>query len=210
MSPIRIALGEVHSALLRDILSQIADSQPDMELLGEVRGPDLRGAIATQKPDVLICDVRPDELPLVCRELFAEPDPPVVVGLAREGRDAAVCIANAGAAQLMSVIRSATLDEGEASNVVAIFRTDAERDAVSTDPYISNAECLNDQLRGLDLALLAEIDTFESTVWDEGAQRLQGLAISPGEVRALLQEVAPGATPRPSGELRRRRVWLQE
>ena len=205
--PIRIALGEVHSAMLRDILSQIADSQPDMELVGAAARPDLKDAIASQKPDVLICDVRPDELPQVCRELFADPDPPVVVGLAREGREAAVCIANAGAAQLMSVIRSATLDAGEDSNVVELFRPRrrSRRDR-RAEPYASNADCLNDQLRCLDLALLAEIDAFESTVWDESAQRLQGLAISPGEVRALLQRERAGRAAACRAEsLRRRR-----
>ena len=207
MSPIRIAFGDVHSTLLRDILSQIADAQLDMELVGQMPAD---SKAAAQNPDVLICDIPPDQLPHVCRELFAAPDPPVVVGLAREGRAAAVCLANAGAAQLVSVIRSATIDAGEKSNVVEIFRPDSERDAVIAEPYASTADCLNDQLRALDLALLAEVDAFESTLWDENAQRLQGLAISPGEVRALLRESSPAAPPVQSGDLRRRRVRLRE
>ena len=207
MRPIRIALGDVHSTLLRDILSQIADAQPDMELVSPAP---IDVKTANQKTDVLICDIPPDQLPHVCRELFAAPDPPVVVGLAGEGRGAAICIANAGAAQLVSAIRGATLDAGEESNVVDIFRPDPEREPAPTDPYTSTSDCLNDQLRGLDLALLAEVDAFESTLWDESAQRLQGLAISPDEVRGLLRESAPPATHRQSSELRRRRARLQE
>jgi hypothetical protein len=65
-------------------------------------------------------------------------------------------------------------------------------------------------LRCLDLALLAEVDAFESTLWDEGAQRLQGLAISPDEVRTLLHVSAPVPAPRQSGELKRRRQRAQD
>ena len=216
MTRIRVAVGEVQSAMLRDILAQITDQQLDMELVGQVRelnfkDTNFKDAVADQKPDVLICDVRPDELPEVCRELFSDPDPPVVVGLAREGREAAVCIANAGAAQLMSVIRTAILDAANESKVVELVRpADAQRGAAATNPYTSNSDCLDDQLRCLDLALLAEVDAFESTVWDDSAQRLQGLAISPDEVRALLQGSRPAASQRQSGDLRRRRLRLQE
>ncbi len=240
MTRIRVAVGEVQSAMLRDILAQITDQQPDMELVGQVRQPNFKDAnfkdanfkdanfkdasfkdasfkdasfkdaVADQRPDVLICDVRPEELPEVCRELFSDPDPPVVVGLAREGREAAVCIANAGAAQLMSVIRTAILDATKESKVVELVRpADAERGAAATNPYTSNADCLDDQLRCLDLALLAEVDAL-STIWDDSAQRLQGLAISPDEVRALLQGSRPAASQRQSGDLRRRRLRLQE
>jgi hypothetical protein len=211
MSRIRVALSEVQSAMLRDILAQITGQQPDMEFVGQVRRPNLKDDIASQKPDVLICDVRPDELPDVCRELFAAPDPPVVVGLAHDGREAAICIPNAGAAQLMSVVRSAILEAGEQSKVVELLRpSDGERNGAANEPYASNLDCLNDQLRCLDLALLAEVDAFESTIWDEGAQRLQGLAISPDEVRALLQGSARAEGQRQSGEFKRRRQRLTE
>ncbi len=151
-----------------------------------------------------IASVRPEELPEVCRELFSDQDPPIVVGLAREGREAAICIANAGAGQLMSVIRSAILGARERGKVVDLVRpSDADKHDPSATPYASNAECLDDQLRTLDLALLAEIDVLESTVWDEGVQRLQGLAIAPGEVRSLLTE--PSTPPRQTGDLQRKR-----
>jgi hypothetical protein len=211
MSRIRVALGDVQSPMLRDILAQITSLQPDMELVGQVRRPSLTDDIATQKPDVLISDIRPEELPEVCRELFAHPEPPVVVGLAREGREAAVCIANAGAAQLMSVVRGVILDGVERTKVIEMPRgPEGERDAAAASPYTSNAECLNDQLRSLDLALLSEVDAFESTIWDEGAQRLQGLAISPEEVRALLQRGGPAVGQRQGGELKRRRLRLED
>jgi hypothetical protein len=209
MSRIRVALGEVHSALLRDILAQITQSQRDMELLGELPQGDLKQAIADSKPDVLICDIRAEELPRVCGELLAEPDPPVVVGLARDGRQAAVCIPNAGAAQLMSVIRSATSGADE-TNVFELARPpETNPDVAATDPYVSNSDCLHDQLRCLDLALLSEVDVFEATVWEEGTQRLQGLAVSPDEVRSMLEQPAAPAVQRPI-ELRRRRARLQE
>ena len=197
--------------MLRDILAQITGEQPDMELVGQVRRPSLKEDIASQKPDVLICDVRSEELPEVCRELFADPHPPIVVGLAREGREAAICISNAGAAQLMSVVRSAVLEGSEPSKVIELLRpSDGEREGAANEPYASNLDCLNDQLRCLDLALLAELEVFESTIWDEGAQRLQGLAISPDEVRALLQGRGSSDLPRQGAELKRRRQRLTE
>jgi hypothetical protein len=211
MNRTRVVLGDVKSALLREILTQITDAQRDMELVGALQQTNLKEAIAEQKPDVLICDIGPEELPRLCGELFDDPNPPLVVGLARDGREASVCIPNAGAAQLISVIRSATQNTGEDSKVVELARpADTDRDVAATDPYSSNEECLDDLLRCLDLALLAELDAFEATVWDESTQRLQGLAISPEEVRALLQHVAPPAAVRQAGELRRRRLRLQE
>jgi hypothetical protein len=215
MKRIRVALGDVHSAILRDILAQITELEPDMELVGKAGEPDVKDAVTREHANVVICDVRPEELPQVARELFATGDRPVVVGLAREGREATVCIPDAGAAQLMAVIRSAiesaTEGEDHPGNVVEILRPrDAEREGEAITPYASTADCLNDQLRLLDLALLAEIDALESTIWDESVQRLQGLAISPGEVRALLEKPAPGAGPRQGAELRRKRVRLSE
>jgi hypothetical protein len=210
MNRIRVALGEVHSPMLRDILAHITNSQRDMELIGELPLNHLKQSIAENKPDVVICDVQQEEFPRVCVELFAEADPPVVVGLARDGRDASVCIPNAGVAQLMSVVRSATWQADE-SKIVELARPPAtDRTVEVTDPYASNQECLEDQLRLVDLALLAELEAFESTVWEESTQRLQGLAISPDEVRALLENAPPGTLQGASGELRRRRARLQE
>jgi hypothetical protein len=209
MNRIRVALGDVQSAILRDILAQITDLEPDMELVGIAGQPRLTEAIGRDQADVVICDVRPEELPEVCRELFAEGDPPVVVGLAREGREAAVCIANAGAAQLMAVIRSAVVSAGDQGKIIGIVRPpDTELERAEPAHYSSNSECLSDQLRALDLALLAEIAALEATIWDESVQRLQGLAISPGEVRALLEATDPPVHQRQSGELRRRRLRL--
>jgi SpoVK/Ycf46/Vps4 family AAA+-type ATPase len=210
MGRIRVALGDVQSGILRDILAQITDLEPDMELVGQVGRPNLRDDLATQKADVLICDVRPEELPEVCRELFTAADPPVIVGLARDGREAAVCIANAGAAQLMSVIRSAILEAGDRKVIELVRSSDPGHDVAAAGPYASNADCLDDQLRSLDLALLSEVDVFEATVWDENVQRLQGLAIAPEEVRALLQTSRTAGPQRASGDLRRRRLRLAE
>jgi hypothetical protein len=208
MSRIRVALGDVQSAMLRDILAEIAELQPDMELVAPLESHDLKEAVALHRPDVLICDIRADELPAVCRELFAAPDAPLIVGLAREGRETAVCLANAGAAQLMSVIRTAVVGREEGRTLELVHSSDAAREAAATAVYTSSAECLNDQLRILDLALLAEVDAFEATIWDEGAQRLQGLAIAPDEVRALLQASAPIPGPHQGSELRQRRLRL--
>src|SRR4030095_9354594 len=130
-------------------------------------------------------------------------------GLAREGRDATVCIPDAGAAQLMAVIRSAIEDEERSDKVDELPRPrDVDREGETPTAYTSTAECLNDQLRLLDLALLAEIDALESTIWDESVTRLQGRAISRGEVRALLEQPAPGVAPRHGAELRRKRQRL--
>jgi AAA+ superfamily predicted ATPase len=209
MSRIRVALGDVQSAMLRDILAQITDLEPDMELVGHGQ-PDLKKVLAEQQADVVICDVRPEELPEVFRGLFSNGIAPIVVGLAREGREAMVCIANAGAGQLMSVIRSAILGAAEDRKVVELVRpADPDRLTETPEPYISNGDCISDLLRSVDLALLAEIDVLESTVWDESVQRLQGLAISPAEVRGLLQ-ATPVASQRQGGELRRRRLRLAE
>lgn len=211
MTRIRVAIGEVRSAILEDILVQITHQQPDMEFVGQVDRSNLKESLARWKAEVLICDVGPLELPQVCRELFSEENPPLVVGLARGGREATVCIANAGVAQLTSVIRSAVLGGGGSANVIELIRpTEPERDEATVKPYSSNSECLDDQLRSLDLALLAEVEAFESTIWDESFQRLQGLAISPEEVRALLQKSGSPGHERHGEELRRRRQRVAE
>lgn len=97
----------MQSPLLRDILAHITEHEPDMELvpIGEPSiGPWL---LTRQLVDVVVSDVRADELAAACAELFAAANPPVFVGLANVGRDAAVCVANAGPAQLVAMIRSA-------------------------------------------------------------------------------------------------------
>jgi hypothetical protein len=208
MSRIRVALGDVQSAMLRDILSRITELEPDMELVGHVTQPNLKDDVTALASDVVICDVPTEQVPDVCRELFSADDPPIVVGLLREGREALVAIANAGAAQLMSVIRSAVLREGDGKVLEMVRPADADRPGESSGPYATNAECLNDQLRALDLALLAELETLETTVWDDNVQRLQGLAISPEEVRSLLQ--GPSTPRRQNDDLRRRRLRLAE
>jgi AAA+ superfamily predicted ATPase len=208
MGRIRVALGDVQSMMLRDILTQITDQQADMVFVGQLRAP-LMDASAAQKPDVLICEIPANDLPAVCQELFSSAEPPVIVGLAREGRDAAVCIANAGAAQLMSMIRGAVLNAGEAGEARDRIWPTALRPAAEPAPYRSNADCLNDQLQILDLALMAAVDAFEATVWHESAQRWQGLAISPDEVRALLQGSGSMDAQRPADDLERRRLRLQ-
>jgi hypothetical protein len=95
VSPIRVAIGEVHSSMLRDILAHITHSEPDMEL------------VTDNAVDVVISDVGAADLPRECTELFAAPNPPVFVGLANDGRNAALCVANVGLVQLVAMIRSA-------------------------------------------------------------------------------------------------------
>ena len=125
-----------------------------------------------------------------------------MVGLAREGREAVVCFANAGANQLMSVIRSAILRPPKTtrSSSSCVSATPDRAERVSPTRYTSRtrtASTISCDL--LDLALLAEIDVLESTIWDESVQRLQGLAISPGEVRGAAAEAGrpPRARARP-------------
>jgi hypothetical protein len=189
MSRIRVAIGEVQSSLREEILVQITEQQPDMEFVGQIEKTNLKESIAQRNVEVLVCEVSASELPQVCNELFTEANPPVVVGLARGGRDAAVCIANTGVAKLTSVIRTALLSGPDSGNVIELVRrTDSEVDETFIKPYSSNSEFLNDQLRFLNLTLLAEVDAFQATIWDESVQRLQGLAITPEEVRALLRK----------------------
>jgi len=208
MTRIRVAIGELQSAILQQILVEITQQQGDMEFVGQVETANLKESIAGRGAQGLICEVSPSELPQVCRDLFTEENPPMVVGLARGGREATVCIANAGVGQLTSVIRGAFASGGERHNVIELIRPPAS-DEETLKPYTSNSECIDDQLRCLDLALLAEVDAFESMIWDESVQRLQGLAISPEEVRALLLQRS-GSSPqeRHGEELRRRRQRL--
>jgi hypothetical protein len=104
MRPIRVVIGDVQSSMLRDILAHMTHLDPDLELVAA--DPSLTVAIAQGKVDVVITDMRSEHVPGTS-ELFAGPNPPVFVGLAHEGREAAVCVANAGAAQLVAMIRSA-------------------------------------------------------------------------------------------------------
>jgi AAA+ superfamily predicted ATPase len=213
MTRIRVAIGDVKSPILEDILVQITLLQPDMEFVGQLDNANLKKSIAERKAEILICEIGPQELPQICKELFSadEQNPPLVVGLARDGREATVCIPNAGVAQLTSVMRSAHLSRGDpdARNVIELVRrSEDEVDDETIKPYSSNSECLDDQLRFLNLALLAEVGAFESTIWDENVQRLQGLAISPDEVRALLQRDRFPSHERQGEEPKRRRDRL--
>jgi hypothetical protein len=209
MTRIRVAIGDVQSPILEDILAKITQLQPDMEFVGHLDKANLKNSVAERKAEILICEVGSLELPHVCHELFSEPNPPLVVGLSRSGREATVCIPNAGIAQLTSVMRSAFLAGGDARNVIELVRpAEGELDPETVKPYSSNFECFDDQLRFLDLVLLAEVEVFESTIWDESVQRLQGLAISPDEVRALLQKGRLPSHERQGEELRRRRHGL--
>src|SRR5262245_32757576 len=163
MNRIRVAIGEVQSQMSRDILGQIARLEDDLELVGPVSPETLKEDLAAQNADVLICDVRGDELPSVCRMLFEQPAAPVVVGLAREGRELSVCVPNAGADQLISLIRAAARGSATEEKVVELLHPEPPRAGGSAAPYTSIWDCLDDQLNVLDLALLAEVDNFEAT-----------------------------------------------
>jgi len=209
MSRIRVAIGEVQSALREEILVHITQQRPDMEFVGQIDKANLKDSIARQNPEVLICEVETTELPQVCRELFSEKKAPLVVGLARGGREATICVANTGVAELTSLIR--VLTSTDRHNVIEMpprSESEPELEDQKITPYSSNSEFLNSQLRALDLALMAEVDAFESTIWDENVQRLQGLAISPEEVRALLRKSGSPTLERRGDELRRRYEWL--
>jgi len=211
MGRIRVAIGELSSALREEILVQITEGQPDMEFVGQIETASRKESIAQKNAQVFICEVGNSELPQVCNELFVEKNPPLVVGLARGGRDAAICIPNTGVANLTAVIRSALLGGDEGGNVIELIRRwEPEPDQETIKPYSSNSEFLEDQLRFLDLALLAEVEHFESTIWDESVQRLQGLAISPEEVRALLRKNGSPTPERQEEELRRRCERMRE
>src|SRR5678815_1445838 len=175
MSRIRVAIGEVQSALREEILVHITQQRPDMEFVGQIDKTNLKDSIARQNAEVLICEVEATELPQVCRELFSEKKAPLVVGLARGGREATICVANTGVAELTSLIR--VLTSTDRHNVIEMpprSESEPELEDQKITPYSSNSEFLNSQLRALDLALMAEVDAFESTIWDENVQRLQG------------------------------------
>ena len=120
MSQIRVAIGEVQSSLREEILVQITEQQPDMEFVGQIEKTNFKESIAQRNVEVLITEVAASEFPQVCNELFTEQNPPVVVGLARGGRDAAICIANTGVAKLTSVIRASTISKLVKTNSVFI------------------------------------------------------------------------------------------
>ena len=210
MTRIRVAIGELQSTIQEQLLVAITRLQGDMEFVGQVETANLKESIVRRRAQVLICEIGRSELPRVCLELSSEENPPLVVGLAGGGREATICLSNIGIDQLTSVIRSAFVTGRERRNVIELIRpTASEADEQTIEPYSSNAELLDDQLRSLDLALLAEVDAFESMIWDESVQRLQGLAISPEEVRALLlQRSGSTAHERHGEELRRRRQKL--
>src|SRR5262245_53385139 len=95
VSPIRVAIGEVQSFMLREIFAQVTQGEAELELA-------TNGAV-----DVVISDVEATDFPKECVELFTAPNPPVFVGLANDGRYAALCVANVGLAQLVAMIRTA-------------------------------------------------------------------------------------------------------
>jgi len=110
MRRIRVVIGDMQSSLLRDILAHMTRLDPELELVPA--HPSLEGAIAEGHVDVVISEMRsgrPPEADVV----FGDPNAPVFVGLAHEGREATVCVANPGAAQLVALIRNAVRGAGE-------------------------------------------------------------------------------------------------
>jgi hypothetical protein len=206
MTRIRVAIGELQSAILQQILVEITQLQTDMEFVGQVETANLKESLAGLGAQVLICEIASVELPQICKELFREDNPPLVIGLTHGGREATVCIANTGVEQLTSVIRSAAGGGERGGKVIELIRPSvSDQPEATANPYATSSECLDDQLRALDLALLAEVNAFESMIWDESVQRLQGLAISPEEVRALLLQKSGSTVAERQGEELRRR-----
>ena len=209
MTRIRVAIGEVQSAIAEEILVEITQQQPDMEFVGQVEYAGLKDSLTRRNAEVLICEVGPTELPQVCSELFTDENPPLVVGLARGGRDATVCMGNAGVAQLTSVIRAAVLSGNSGRNVVELIRpSELEAGEETVKPYSSNSEFLDDQLRSLKFAVLSEVAALEATLWQESVQHNvkhnQGMVITPDEVRALLRKSGSPVLERQGDDLRKR------
>src|SRR5688572_8581285 len=182
MTRIRVAIGEVQSALAEEILVEITHQQPDMEFVGQIENASLKDSLTKRNAEVLICEVGPTELPQVCRELFTDENPPLVVGLARGGRDATVCMASTGVEQLTSVIRTAVLSGNRSRNVFELVRpSELEASDEPVKPYSSNAEFIDDQLRSLKFAVLSEVAALEATLWHESAsdyvEHNQGMVI---------------------------------
>lgn len=208
MTRIRVAIGEVQSTLAEEILVDITEKQPDMEFVGQIENSTLKDSLIKRNAEVLICEVGPTELPEVCRELFTDENPPLVVGLSRSGRDATVCMANTGVAQLTSVIRTAVLSGNSRSNVIELVRP-SELDASDEPikPYSSNSEFLDDQLRSLKYAVLSEVAVLDARLWESDRHHVnhnQGMIITPEEVRALLLKSGLPVFEKHGDELRKR------
>ncbi len=111
----------VESPILRDALSAMLRSQPDIEVLGEVNDPvDLLLAVeATEAQAVIYTFPQAPKLPGICSHLFAEYPGLLVIGLSPDGDQACACrqtidvksLANAGLQDVLDELRRSSTQQ---------------------------------------------------------------------------------------------------
>ena len=88
MKKIRVLLAN-RPRMLREVLREIIEDQPDMEVVGEVLDPlDLLMAVRNMKADAVILAVKDSEEPGLCSHLLAEYPNLAILCLALEGKSA--------------------------------------------------------------------------------------------------------------------------
>ena len=106
--------------MLRDILSALIVSQPDMTIVGEIGDVDdadaLAGTVGSARPDVVIVGLEQGEPPAVCTQLLSRFPQVKIIAVEARGRSAALwelrpyrtLIGEVSAQALADTIRAAT------------------------------------------------------------------------------------------------------
>ena len=111
MAEIRLVLASMPRLVLREIVREIADHRPDMEVVArDVDRSELHAVVREYKADVVIVGLDENELPRVCSDLLREFPDTLAVGVASDGKLTAfhaLHVNNIGINELVETIRVA-------------------------------------------------------------------------------------------------------
>jgi DNA-binding NarL/FixJ family response regulator len=104
---IRVLLAGIRIRVLREVMERITELRPDMEVVAYAERAELEEAMAHHRADVVIVGLGTGETQKVCSDLLDEFPDTLVVGLAADGRRAAIHMNNVGPDELLDTIRVA-------------------------------------------------------------------------------------------------------
>ncbi len=103
----RVLLAGIPAGVLLEIVERDTEKRPNMQVVGHAKRTELKEAIVRHRANVVILGLDLDELPGVCTDLLDEFPDTLVVGMADDGRRAAIHVDNIGPGELLETIQAA-------------------------------------------------------------------------------------------------------
>lgn len=108
MGHIRCMIAGFTEQALADILHNIVESSCELEVIGHINDrSELADAIQNTAANVVLMGVGSHAITTECADVFAVEPNAVVVGIANEGRSAALYVNNIGSKQLIDMVTAA-------------------------------------------------------------------------------------------------------